>query len=151
MDIRRREHFLVLGLEMADFDLVDVGPGSVAGASPISAKPETQEDYERFFRLAFPGKDPNLPAFIAQLGMILRSWLKIQRINPMLKNEEIAGLRWILLGVQPNSLRIPVVFKRLSLIHRNNLPAFKEKVLRVGIMVTNEHIEYVVTHHNHHI
>lgn len=101
MDIRQRKHFMVLGLEMADFGLADVGAGVAAGANPISAKPQTQADYERLFGLAFPDQDPTSTIFVRQLGIILESWLRVKRINPMLKDEEIAGIRWLLLGDHP--------------------------------------------------
>ena len=102
MNIRQRKHFLVLGLEMADFDIAAFGGGvGVAGVLPISAKPSTQEAYETLFREAFPGKNPNNPAFLKQLEAIFYSWFKVKRINPMLKDEEITGLRWMLLNREP--------------------------------------------------
>lgn len=98
---RQLTHFLVLGLEMADFSLATIGTGASAGTSPISARPATQQDYERYFKLAFPNQNPNSPIFVRKLGMIFQSWLQVKRINPMLKDDEIAGLRWMLLGIQP--------------------------------------------------
>jgi hypothetical protein len=130
----------MLGLEMADFNLAAVGPGAKDGLLPISARPNSQEAYEGMFALAFPGTDPNTPTFRRQLGVILESWARVKSVNPMLRDEEIAGIKWMLYAEYPT---LPAEMETLLYAISGIKP--QAPVERVsGFHLTSDEIDFIV-------